>query len=339
MAPATRCASPDNNASIFSDEYTIMITSRYLRAVLATTFTLFSSLALAAPQGWSRLLETAELSAILQSAPQVRVLHVTGDYAAGHIPGAVAAPYPQFRGPQENPGQLRDVSELTATVQKLGVSADTPVVVVHQGSNASDFGAAARVYWTLKSLGVQDLAILNGGFAAWTGANLPSSTEASTVAASSFAPQWSNDWRATTDEIEALVAEGSARLIDARPESFFEGLQASSGRPGTIRGAGNLAFETFFEGSRVKPLAQVSSILASYPQQSAPMTVSFCNTGHQAAVNWFIMSELQNVPNTRLYAESMTEWSLADRPMDNQPSRLKHYWQMTTDWVGTLFGA
>jgi thiosulfate/3-mercaptopyruvate sulfurtransferase len=69
------------------------------------------------------------------------------------------------------------------------------------------------------------------------------------------------------------------------------------------------------------------------------MTVSFCNTGHQAAVNWFIMSELQNVPNTRLYAESMTEWSLADRPMDNQPNRLKHYWQMTTDWVGTLFGA
>ncbi len=322
-----------------ADEYTIMILSRLLRGVLAAALTLVSTVALAAPQGWSRLLEPAELAAILQHSPQVRVLHVTGDYAAGHIPGAVAAPYPQFRGPQENPGQLRDVSQLTATVQSLGIDADTPVVVVHQGSNASDFGAAARVYWTLKSLGVQDLAILNGGFAAWTAANLPASTEASTVSVSGFTPQWSNAGRVTTDEVEALVAEGSARLIDARPQTFFEGLQASSGRPGTIRGAGNLAFETFFEGSRVKPQAQVSSILASYPQQSAPMTVSFCNTGHQAAVNWFIMSELQNVPNTRLYAESMTEWSMADRPMDNQPSRLKHYWEMTTSWVGTLFGA
>lgn len=316
-----------------------MNTSRLLRAVLTTALALLSTVALAAPQGWSKLLEPAQLSAILQSTPQVRVLHVTGDYAAGHIPGAVAAPYPQFRGPQENPGQLRDVSELTATVQKLGIEANTPVVVVHQGSNASDFGAAARVYWTLKSLGVQDLAILNGGFAAWTAANLPGSTEVTTVAPSRFAPQWSNDWRVTTEEVEALVADGSARLIDARPQSFFEGLQASTGRPGTIRGAGNLNFETFFEGNSVKPVGQVSAILASYPQQSAPMTVSFCNTGHQAAVNWFILSELQNVPNTRLYAESMTEWSMADRPMDNQPSRLKHYWEMTTGWVGSLFGA
>lgn len=316
-----------------------MSTSRLLRALLASALTLVSTVALAAPQGWSRLLEPAALAAILESSPEVRVLQVTGDYAAGHIPGAVAAPYAQFRGPQENPGQLRDMSALTATVQTLGITADTPVVVVHQGSNASDFGAAARVYWTLKSLGVQDLAILNGGFAAWTAANLPSSTAATTVAASRFVPQWSDAWRVTTEEVEALVAEGSARLIDARPQSFFEGLQASSGRPGTIKGAGNLNFETFFEGSRVKPIGQVSSILASYPQQSAPMTVSFCNTGHQAAVNWFILSELQNVPNTRLYAESMTEWSMADRPMDNQPSRLKHYWEMTTGWVGTLFGA
>jgi len=316
-----------------------MITSRLLRGVLAIALTLFSVTALAAPQGWSKLQEPSELADVLQSSPGVRVLHVTGDYAAGHIPGAVAAPYPQFRGPQENPGALRDLSELTALVRRLGIEASTPVVLVHQGSNASDFGAAARVYWTLKSLGVQDLAILNGGFAAWTAANLPSSTEATTVAASRFAPQWSNDWRVTTEELEVLVADGSASLIDARQPSFFEGLQASSGRPGTIRGAGNLNFETFFEGSRVKPQGQVSAILASYGQQSSSITVSFCNTGHQAAVNWFIMSELQNVPNTRLYAESMTEWSFEDRPMDNQPGRLKHYWDMTTAWFDTLIGA
>jgi thiosulfate/3-mercaptopyruvate sulfurtransferase len=47
----------------------------------------------------------------------------------------------------------------------LGIEADTPVVVVHAGANQTDMGAAARVYWTLKSLGVQDLALLNGGFA------------------------------------------------------------------------------------------------------------------------------------------------------------------------------
>jgi thiosulfate/3-mercaptopyruvate sulfurtransferase len=293
----------------------------------------------AAPQGWSVLLEPVQLAQILDSASEVRVLHVTGDYSAGHIPGAIPAPYPQFRGPQENPGEVLDLSVLTALVQRLGITATTPVVVTHGGANPSDFGAAARVYWTLKSLGVQDLAVLNGGFAAWSGANLPVSTVASTVPASSFNPQWSNAWRISTPELEALVADGSGRLIDARPPGFFEGLLASTGRPGTIRGAGNLNFETFFEGNRVKPQGQVSTILASYPEQSAPVTVSFCNTGHQASVNWFIMSELQGVPNTRLYAESMTEWTMADRPMDNEPSRIKHYWDMTTGWFGRLLGS
>ncbi|MDP1930741.1 MAG: rhodanese-like domain-containing protein [Gammaproteobacteria bacterium] len=293
----------------------------------------------AAPQGWSPLLEPAQLKSILDSNPEVRVIHVTGDYAAGHIPGAVAAPYPQFRGPQENPGAVLDISALTPVVQRLGITATTPVAIVHQGSNPSDFGAAARVYWTLKSLGVQDLTLLNGGFNAWNAANLPVSTETASVAASTFTPEWNNDWRVTTAEVEALVADGSARLIDARPPTFFEGLQASTGRPGTIKGAGNLNFENWFEGSRVKPQPQVSSILASYEQGAAPITVSFCNTGHQAAVNWFVMSELQGVPNTRLYAESMTEWSMEDRPMDNQPSRIKHYWEMTTDWFSGLLGS
>jgi thiosulfate/3-mercaptopyruvate sulfurtransferase len=316
-----------------------MTTNRLFSFLLFVVVLTSASPSWATPERWYRLMEPQQLASILARVPQTRVLQVTGDHAAGHIPGAVAAPYSLFRGPQENPGQLLEPGELTALVQRLGITAETPVVVVHQGSNAADFGAAARVYWTLKSLGVQDLAILNGGHAAWSAAGLPVSTDPVSVSPSQFTPQWRDDWRVTTAEVEALVANGGARLIDARPPSFFQGLQASTGLPGTIRGAGNLAFENFFDGARLKPRAQVSAIRAAYPQQDAPITVSFCNTGHQAAVNWFILSELQNVPNTRLYAESMAEWSLQARPMDNQPSALRHYWQMTTDWIETLFGA
>lgn len=292
--------------------------------------------ALAAPQGWTVLLEPAQLSNILAATASVRILHVSGDYDAGHIPGAVAASYAAFRGPQSNPGALPPLTALTAEVQRLGISVQTPVVIVHAGSNAADFGAAARVYWTLKSLGVKDLALLNGGFAAWQSASLPVSSEATTVAQSTFVPEWHDQWQVTTSDVEALVIDKKARLIDARQSEFFDGLQASSGRPGTIKGAGNLSFTHFFDGSRVKPQTQVAEIIAAYSQPQAPVTVSFCNTGHLAAINWFILSELQGVPNTRLYAESMTEWSMADRPMDNQPNRLRHYWHMTTTWFSSL---
>ena len=316
---------------------TIRIGLGFLFLSLLTTA--FPLTVYAAPPGWKPLLEPTELAAIMGGSRSLRVIHVTGDFAASHIPGAANAPYPQWRGPQENPGALPAVEKLAALVQSLGINADTPVAIVHQGTNPADMGTATRVYWTLKSLGISDLAVVNGGFAAWIEAGLPIISVADQIAPSSFVPQWSDKWRVSTTEVETLVSEGSARLIDARPEGFFKGLQSSAGRPGTIRGAGNLSFESWFDGNRLKDMPQRSSILSSYPMAESPLTVSFCNTGHQASVNWFVMSELQGVPNTRLYAESMAEWSLADRPMDNQPSRVKIYWDMTKGWFNELLGS
>ncbi|WP_274378850.1 sulfurtransferase, partial [Alkalilacustris brevis] len=143
-----------------------------------------SSAALSAPDGWKPLLEPGELAAILEREGDVRVVHVSGDFAAGHIPGAVHAPYAEWRGPPQNPGALRSPEEFGALVRSLGIETDTPVVVVHGGANPTDMGTAARVYWTLKSLGVEDLALVNGGFAAWAGADLPVSTQPVEVAQS-----------------------------------------------------------------------------------------------------------------------------------------------------------
>ena len=53
---------------------------------------------------------------------------------------------------------------------------------------------------------------------------------------------------------------------------------------------------------------------------SAKKIVSFCNTGHWAATNWFALSELSGLKGAKLYPESMVGWSNADLPMDNTPS-------------------
>lgn len=310
------------------------MTPRILSAAAATAAFLLAPAALAAPAGWQPLMEPADLAAVLESAPEVRVLRVTGDHAAGHIPGSVPTAYGDWRGPQENPGQVRDIAHLTALVQSLGISAGTPVAVIHEGANPTDMGAATRVYWTLKSLGVHDIAVLNGGYRAWAEAGLPVETGGATVAASDWQPEWSDTWRVTTAEVERLVAEGSARLIDARPRGFFEGTLWSIARPGTIRGAQHLTHEDWFDGTRMKPAADLRAIAAErVPAGGAPLTVSFCNTGHWASINWFVMSEVAGVPDTRMYAESMAEWTMADRPLDNAPTRLQLYWKQTRDWV------
>lgn len=296
-----------------------------------------ATVASAAPQGWKPLLEPTELQAILKQDQPVRILRVSGEFKQGHIPGSEYSAYSDWRGPAENPGALRDVSDYQALVQKLGITADTPVVVVHEGDDQTDMGTAARVYWTLKSLGVKDLALLNGGFEAWKKAGLEIDTSATAVKASDWQPEWSDQWRVSTKEVAEHVEKNDARLIDARPKSFFEGVMWTIAKPGTIPHAGNLTYDTWFDGTRMVDADAARKIAQDYGQTDAPLTVSFCNTGHWAAINWFALSEMAKVPNTRLYAESMAEWTKGDRPIVNQPGALTYYWLSTKRWVSGLF--
>lgn len=280
----------------------------------------YSALAVAAPDGWSPLLEPSQLNTILSGSEEVRVITVTGDYAAGHIPGAVSAPYSSFRGPQTNAGQLPSIEALTTVLQQLGITADTPVAIVHQGNSDVDMGASTRVYWTLKSLGVKDLAVLNGGFAGWQAAGLPVSTESTTAAASDFVLVWSEQYTVHTEEVEQLVANNTARLIDGRPAAFFEGTQVVAPRAGTIKGAENLSYVSFFNQTSMKPASDLSSVLSAASVSDNELNIAFCNTGQMASINWFVMSEVAGMNNVKLYAESVVEWAQSpDRPMDNEP--------------------
>ncbi|MBK5947028.1 sulfurtransferase [Rhodobacter veldkampii DSM 11550] len=251
-------------------------------------------------------------------------------YAEGHIPGAVAAPYGLFRGPAENPGAVPAIDKLTEVLRSLGVTPGRPTVIVHQGSDETDFGAAARVYWTLKSSGVSQLAILNGGFDAWTGAGLPVSTEAVAPVVSDITVTFADTWLATTDDVLAVV-EGKAvgDLIDARPESFWAGEQAhaSAARPGTLPQSKYFTHSRWFtSGPSLIDGAAVQSLAAANGFQQGDQLVSFCNTGHWAATNWFALSELAGIEGVRLYPESMVGWSQAGLPMDNTPGPIRNLW-------------
>jgi len=306
---------------------------------LAALMLLMPGMVLAQPAGWSVLLEPADLSALLDRTPEVRVIHVTGNFAEGHIPGAAEAPYAQFRGPQNNAGSLPSLEHLTAVLQQLGIDADTPVVVVHQGLSASDMGAATRVYWTLKSLGVNTLAVLNGGFTAWREQQLPVSTMANVIEPSLYEPQWNDAWQIGAAALEASLHSPGLRLLDSRPNSFFSGQQSVAVRPGTIRGASNLSYETWFDNNRLKPLNELDILFASNLTDSYNSTITFCNTGHWASINWFVLSELAGINNTQLYAESVVDWAQAHRPMDNQPGRIAFYWSLTRNWLESLAGS
>ena len=308
--------------------------------VLALSAAAFSASAFAAQP----LLSPAELQAKLSDA-NVRVIDIRDpkSYAANHIPGAVNAPYGTWRGPASNPGELPALPNLTTLVQSLGLTPSTYAVIVSSGSDATDFGASARVYWTLKVLGLKELSVLNGGVKGWTSSGLPQNNQAVKVAASSFQPLIDKSLVATKEELVARVKAGDAALIDARPAEFFRGdtRHVAASIPGTLQGAVNVEHDKWFAPgtSTFVNTEQAQKVASSSPIDPAKESVSFCNTGHWAATNWFAMSEVLGQKNVKLYPGSMVEWSkdASGLPMSNVPSRPKQLLIDTKLWAEKTF--
>ena len=291
-------------------------------SVFAAAVMGFASAAAAATYG--PLVTPRELAESLDRVNPI-ILDIRGiDYQEGHLPGAVSAPYSLFRGPKTNPGQLLDAATLEERFETLGLNQEQPIVIVHEGNSDTNFGAAARVYWTLKSAGFPDLAILNGGKLAWEWEELPLETEIVEPAATELEIVFSADWTATTPEVAKLAEDsGSTVLIDARTAEFYLGetKHKAAARPGTVPGAINFAHTNYFQDDPVliKTEFDAATLAAELGITDGADVVSFCNTGHWAATGWFALSEIAGIDNVKLYPGSMVEYSNSDQPMANAP--------------------
>lgn len=314
---------------------------KYLYASLA----LFLSLALTSVQAatYQPLVEATELNEVLAADQQLQIIDIRSaeDYAAGHIPGAISAPYGQWRGPAHNPGQLADNLYFETLVRQLGLTDQQPIVVYSSGVDETDFGAAARVYWTLKYLGLTDLSVLNGGFQQWQLAQQAISSDATQVSASQLSVQNNAKLVISKDQLlEKIIQQDTTyQLLDARPPLFYQGKvkAPTASTSGTIATAQNTPFTQWFNDNdtRIRPVAQIKALVHSQGLDQAPETVSFCNTGHWAATNWFVLSELAGLQNVRLYPASLAEWTQAQAslPMDNTPTRLEQLQAMFSNLV------
>jgi thiosulfate/3-mercaptopyruvate sulfurtransferase len=237
-------------------------------------------------------------------------------YPAGHIPGAVAAPYAKsgWRTTVDGiPGMLPSETEIEALLGRLGVEEDDHVVIVSDGLSSTDFGAAARVFWTLEVMGHDEISILEGGHAGWVAAGGTVETGAVAVTASVYDATFDPALVATLDDVKAAQAAG-VPLVDARPAAQFTGTETPKnvGVAGTIPGAVSIPHSVLVTEGRdvVEP-----AVLASYRKEvGIPDTgakIAFCNTGHWAAVGWFVLNKVGGNDQVRMYDGSMVEWAKA----------------------------
>lgn len=259
-------------------------------------------------------------------------------FEKGHIPRAVHSDYAKagWRVTRNGvPSMLPTVPELEKLIGGLGIDRQSHVVVVPAGVHVTDFGSAARVYWTLKSVGIANVSILNGGFNAWTAAGNPVEAGAVKPTAKVFTADFSDNYLANLDRVQATQAAGNssgrnllgraqaaagsaiATLVDARPESFFLGKQKAPAAAayGHIPGAVNVDSANFYDAAsnRLKSRTELAAAAANIPD--GPV-IAYCNTGHWAATDWFVLSEVLGRKDVRLYDGSMVEWTASpERPV------------------------
>jgi thiosulfate/3-mercaptopyruvate sulfurtransferase len=243
-------------------------------------------------------------------------------FGQGHIPGAVHSDYDKagWRVTRNDvPFMVPTTAELEKLIGDLGIDESSHVVVVPAGVNVLDFGSAARTYWTLKYAGVGNVSILDGGLAVWKAAGYALATGAQSPSPAIFTASIDNSILALAPDVEKIEQNGGATLIDARPVSFFLGKEKASASAayGHIPGALNIDSAQFYDSvaNRLKPKAELATIAGETP---AGPTVTYCNTGHWAATDWFVLHELLGRNNAKLYAGSMVEWtSNAGRPIES----------------------
>jgi thiosulfate/3-mercaptopyruvate sulfurtransferase len=249
-------------------------------------------------------------------------------FEAGHVPGAVHSDYAAngWRVARSGAGGLLpSPEELSALFGRLGLTPDREVVVISAGAGINDFNAAARVYWTLKVAGHGRASLLDGGYAAWTrDASRPVETgPARAGPASDYPVRLDTRLHAELADVEQAVARGSAALVDGRSAAAFEGREKSpqarvGGRlPGAVLADVSAAYDP--ATNRLRPREELERMFRKVPVGEA---ISYCNTGHSAAGNWFVLSEILGRPNVTLYDGSMSEWTQdPSRPVETGPAK------------------
>ena len=232
-------------------------------------------------------------------------------YEGGHIPGAVFVSLPHdLAGPRTGTNgrhPLPNLDAMVATFGRLGIHAGTQVIAYDQ-----DVGSfASRLWWMLRYLGHDAVAVLNGGFAKWWALEeRPVRCGVEQRPAAAFAPLVRPEMLVTIDEVVAQSADPSVLLVDARSPERFNGQPSDLDHvPGHIPGARNRFYMDNVGADRtMRPSDDLRREFGQvFNGRSPEHTVQYCGSGVTACHNLLAMEHV-GLRGARLFAGSWSEW-------------------------------
>jgi len=232
-------------------------------------------------------------------------------YVESHIPHAVYAHLDRdLSGPKSGTNgrhPLPDPEAAARTFARLGITSGVQVVAYDQDNGMY----ASRLWWMLRWLGHDAVAVLDGGFAKWTAEGRDTRSGTETRAPQTFIAASRDEMLATVDQVAALRADRDWQLVDARaPERFRGDVEPLDKVAGHIPGAANHWYQTNLDaqGSFRSPEELRAHMRATLGDHPADRIVCYCGSGVTACHNLLAL-EHAGLTGAKLYAGSWSEWS------------------------------
>lgn len=232
------------------------------------------------------------------------------EYAEGHLPGAVFAYIDRdLSAPKTGRNGRHPLPTPEATAEvfgRLGIDPSSQVVAYDQDNGMY----AARLWWMLRWLGHEAVAVLDGGYAHWVREGHPVETTASRPAHARFTPRAVLPTVSATG-IAASLPRHALLLLDARGAERYRGeTEPIDAVPGHIPGAINRPYSrNVGADGRFRPAHDLREEFEGMLHgRGAEDLVHYCGSGISACHNVLAMA-VAGYPLTRLYPGSWSEWS------------------------------
>ncbi|MFU8789844.1 MAG: sulfurtransferase [Methylobacter sp.] len=231
-------------------------------------------------------------------------------YRHGHIPNAryahldkdLSSAITDFTGRHPLP----DFTLLAKKLGSWGITNTSQVVIYDDAGGAF----AGRLWWLLRCLGHDQVALLDGGIKHWQKLELPVTTTLPAVKAAVFRPYLNEAAWLSAVQVQNGLARKALCLLDARTPERYRGEQEPIDPvAGHIPGALNRAFQLNLDSNGLfSPAEELRGQFKRLISTNAPEhVVHYCGSGVTACHNLLAM-EYAGLTGSKLYAGSWSEW-------------------------------